>query len=60
VASPRWLRHAHCSHAIARGASLPEIQVTLGRGNIATTSGYLHARLDSSRGLRLDPGAFLR
>jgi hypothetical protein len=25
------------SHAIERGASLPEVQVTLGHGNIATT-----------------------
>jgi integrase/recombinase XerD len=42
--SPHWLRHAHGSHAIERGASLPEVQATLGHGNIATTSGYLHAR----------------
>ena len=42
--SPHWLRHAHGSHAIDRGASLPEVQATLGHGNIATTSGYLHAR----------------
>jgi integrase/recombinase XerD len=46
--SPHWLRHAHGSHAIDRGASLPEVQATLGHGNIATTSGYLHARPDSS------------
>jgi integrase/recombinase XerD len=58
--SPHWLRHAHGSHAIDRGASLPEVQATLGHGNIATTSGYLHARPDSSSGLRLDPGVFLR
>jgi integrase/recombinase XerD len=58
--SPHWLRHAHGSHAIERGASLPEVQATLGHGNIATTSGYLHARPDSSSGLRLDPGVFLR
>jgi hypothetical protein len=31
-------------HAVDRGASLPEVQATLGHGNIATTSGYLHAR----------------
>ncbi len=37
--SPHWLRHAHGSHAIDRGASLPEVQSTLGHGNIATTSG---------------------
>jgi site-specific recombinase XerD len=58
--SPHWLRHAHGSHAIDRRASLPEVQATLGHGNISTTSGYLHARPDSSRGLRLDPGVFLR
>jgi integrase/recombinase XerD len=37
--SPHWLRHAHGSHAIDRGASLPEVQTTLGHGNIATSSG---------------------
>jgi integrase/recombinase XerD len=58
--SPHWLRHAHGSHAIERGASLPEVQATLGHGNISTTSGYLHARSDDSSGLRLDPGVFLR
>ena len=57
--SPHWLRHAHGSHAIERGASLPEVQATLGHGNISTTSGYLHARPDSSSGLRL-AGVFLR
>jgi integrase/recombinase XerD len=58
--SPHWLRHAHGSHAIDRGATLPEVQATLGHHNIATTSGYLHARPDSSSGLHLDPGVFLR
>ena len=58
--SPHWLRHAHGSHAIDRGASLPEVQATLGHGNISATSGYLHARPDSSSALRLDPGVFLR
>jgi integrase/recombinase XerD len=58
--SPHWLRHAHASHAIDRGATLPEVQATLGHGNIATTSGYLHARPESSSGLSLDPGVFLR
>ena len=58
--SPHWLRHAHGSHAIDRGATLPEVQTTLGHDNIATTSGYLHARPDSSSGLHLDPGVFLR
>ena len=58
--SPHWLRHAHGSHSIDRGASLPEVQETLGHSNISTTSGYLHARPDTSSGLRLDPGVFLR
>lgn len=56
--SPHWLRHAHGSHAIERGASLPEVQATLGHANVATTSGYLHARPDSSSGLYLDEGIF--
>jgi integrase/recombinase XerD len=30
--SPHWQRHAHGSHAIDRGASLPEVQATLGHG----------------------------
>jgi integrase/recombinase XerD len=58
--SPHWLRHAHGSHAIERGASLPRVQQTLGHGNISTTSGYLHARPDDSSGLVLDTGVFLR
>jgi integrase/recombinase XerD len=58
--SPHWLRHAHGSHAIDRGASLPEVQTTLGHGNISTTSAYLHARPDTSSGLRLDAGVFMR
>jgi integrase len=48
--SPHWLRHAHGSHAIERGATLPQVQQTLGHGNIATTSGYPHARPDDSSG----------
>jgi integrase/recombinase XerD len=35
--SPHWLRHAHGSHAMERGTSLPEVQATLGHCNIATT-----------------------
>ena len=58
--SPHWLRHATASHSIARGASLPEVQATLGHGNVSTTSGYLHARPDTSCGLKLDEGVFIR
>jgi hypothetical protein len=35
-------------------------KVAVGHGNLTTTSGYLHARPDSSSGLKLDPGVFLR
>jgi integrase/recombinase XerD len=58
--SAHWLRHAHASHAIDHGAALPVVQATLGHGNIAVTSGYLHARPGESSGLSLDPGVFLR
>jgi integrase/recombinase XerD len=58
--SPHWLRHAHGSHAIERGAPLPEVAETLGHANISTTSGYLHARPNNSSGLHLDAGVFLR
>jgi integrase/recombinase XerD len=54
------VRHAHGLHAVERGASLPEFLATLGHGIVATTSGYLDARPDSSSELRLDPGVFLR
>ena len=43
-----------------RDATLPEMPGDLGHGNIATTSGYLHARPESSSGLKLDPSVFLR
>ena len=58
--SAHWLRHAHASHALDHDATLAEVQATLGHGNIATTSAYLHARPDTSSGLRLDPGVFLQ
>jgi site-specific recombinase XerD len=56
--SPHWLRHCHGSHAIDNGATLAEVQETLGHSNVGTTSGYLHARPNSSSGLKLDSGAF--
>jgi site-specific recombinase XerC len=35
--SPHRLRHVHGSHAIDRGATLPEVQQTLGHANISAT-----------------------
>ena len=54
--SPHWLRHAHGSHALDRGATLAEVQSTLGHANVATTSGYLHARPNTSSGLEAGRG----
>lgn len=42
--SAHWLRHAHASHALERGAPLPLVRDALGHTNIATTSRYVHAR----------------
>ena len=42
--SPHWLRHAHASHALDRGAPIHLVQATLGHTSLATTSRYLHAR----------------
>jgi integrase/recombinase XerD len=47
--SPHWLRHAHASHALDRGAPIHLVQATLGHASVSTTGRYLHARpTDSS------------
>jgi site-specific recombinase XerD len=46
--SPHWLRHAHASHALDRGAPIHLVQATLGHGSVATTGKYLHARPEDS------------
>jgi site-specific recombinase XerD len=56
--SAHWLRHAHASHALDRGATVAEVKDTLGHSSVATTSVYLHARPDRSSGLVLDEGIF--
>ena len=56
--SPHWLRHAHASHALDHGATLAEVQATLGHASVGTTSTYLHARPKCSSGLKLDAGVF--
>lgn len=48
--SPHWLRHAHASHALDRGATLPLVQNTLGHASIQTTGKYLHTRPGESSG----------
>lgn len=42
--SPHWMRHAHASHALDRGAPIHLVQATLAHASVATTGRYLHAR----------------
>ena len=46
--SPHWLRHAHASHALDRGAPIHLVQATLGHASVSTTGKYLHARPEDS------------
>lgn len=50
---PHWLRHAHASHSLDRGAPIHLVQATLGHESVATTSRYLHARPGDSSSLYL-------
>lgn len=51
--SPHWLRHAHVSHALDRGAPIHLVRQTVGHGSLATTGRYAHARPDDSSALYL-------
>jgi len=53
--SPHWLRHAHASHSLDRGAPIHLVQATLGHASVATTGRYLHARPTESSGKYLAP-----
>lgn len=48
--SPHFLRHAHASHSLDRGAPIHLVQSTLGHANVSTTSRYTHARPGESSG----------
>jgi integrase/recombinase XerD len=50
VLSPHWLRHAHASHALDRGAPIHLVKESLGHANVASTSRYLHARPNQGSG----------
>ena len=47
-ASPHWMRHAHASHALDRGAPVHLVQSTLGHSSVSTTGRYLHAKPSKS------------
>jgi integrase/recombinase XerD len=46
--SMHWLRHAHVSHALDRGAPAHLVQQTVGHASLTTTSRYAHARPNDS------------
>ena len=46
--SAHWLRHAHASHALDRGAPISLVKETLGHADVSTTGRYLHARPERS------------
>lgn len=46
--SPHWLRHAHCSHALERGANPALVRDTAGHADLRVTSVYSHARPNDS------------
>lgn len=48
VPSPHWFRHTSSEHAFKNGASLKEIQETLGHSSLSTTQFYLGGRADKS------------
>ena len=48
--SPHWLRHAHASHALDRGAPASLVRDGLGHASLLTTSLYTHARPDDGSG----------
>jgi integrase/recombinase XerD len=51
--SPHFLRHAHASHALDRGAKVSVVRDSLGHSSLAVTDRYLHARPEESSGLVL-------
>jgi integrase/recombinase XerD len=42
--SAHWLRHAHVSHAVDRGAPVHVVRATVGHASLETTTRYSHAR----------------
>jgi len=53
LVSPHWLRHAHATHALRRGAPLHVVQQTLGHTSLQTTSRYVHIEKEESSAMFL-------
>lgn len=51
--SPHWLRHAHVSHALDRGAPVHLVRDTAGHGSLHTTGRYAHSSESSALYLTL-------
>ena len=48
--SPHWMRHAHATHSLERGAPITLVQDTLGHKSMETTAKYTHVRPNASSG----------
>lgn len=48
--SPHWMRHAHATHSLERGAPITLVQDTLGHSSMETTAKYTHVRPNASSG----------
>lgn len=46
--SPHWMRHAHATHSLERGAPITLVQATLGHESMETTAKYTHVRPNAS------------
>lgn len=46
--SPHWLRHAHVSHSLERGANPVATQQQVGHASLDTTTGYAHTTESSA------------
>lgn len=52
--SAHWLRHAHVSHALDRGAPVHVVQKSAGHSSLATTTRYSHVQDGDGAGKYLD------
>lgn len=46
--SPHWMRHAHATHSLDRGAPITLVKETLGHSSAETTMKYTHVRPNAS------------